>query len=86
MNVFRASLHRNDIDVVAINDLLDIDHLIYLLKYDSVHGNCDATIIADDDGIIVNGQKLLFFQKILQILIGKTLESLQLLNQQVYLH
>ena len=49
--VFRASLHRDDIDVVAINDLLDIDHLIYLLKYDSVHGNCDASITADDDGI-----------------------------------
>ena len=61
--VFRASLHRNDIDVVAINDLLDIDHLIYLLKYDSVHGNCDATIIADDDGIIVNGQKIVILSE-----------------------
>ena len=61
--VFRASLHRNDIDVVAINDLLDIDHLIYLLKYDSVHGNCDATIISDDDGIIVNGQKIVILSE-----------------------
>ena len=61
--VFRASLHRNDIDVVAINDLLDIDHLIYLLKYDSVHGNCDATITADDDGIIVNGQKIVILSE-----------------------
>ena len=61
--VFRASLHRNDIDVVAINDLLDIDHLIYLLKYDSVHGNCDASITADDDGIIVNGQKIVILSE-----------------------
>ena len=61
--VFRASLHRNDIDVVAINDLLDIDHLIYLLKYDSVHGNCDAIITADDDGIIVNGQKIVILSE-----------------------
>ena len=35
--VLRASLERDDIDVVAINDLLNIDHLAYLLKYDSVH-------------------------------------------------
>ena len=31
--VFRASLKRNDIDIVAINDLLDVEHLAYLLKY-----------------------------------------------------
>jgi glyceraldehyde 3-phosphate dehydrogenase len=41
--VFRASLKRNDIDVVAINDLLDVEHLAYLLKYDSVHGTVDAS-------------------------------------------
>ena len=40
--VFRASLKRNDVDVVGINDLLDVEHLAYLLKYDSVHGTCDA--------------------------------------------
>ncbi|MBT8210410.1 MAG: type I glyceraldehyde-3-phosphate dehydrogenase, partial [Eudoraea sp.] len=36
--VFRASFDRDNIEVVAINDLLDVDHLAYLLKYDSVHG------------------------------------------------
>ncbi len=61
--VFRVSLLRDDIDVVAINDLLDIDHLIYLLKYDSVHGNCDASITADVDGIIVNGQKIVILSE-----------------------
>ena len=36
--VFRESYKRADISVVAINDLLDVNHLAYLLKYDSVHG------------------------------------------------
>ena len=36
--VLRLSLNRSDVEVVAINDLLDIKHLAYLLKYDSVHG------------------------------------------------
>ena len=42
--VMRASLQRDDIEVVAVNDLLDLDHLAYLLKYDSVHGKCNADI------------------------------------------
>ena len=37
--VFRAAAGRSDVQIVAINDLLDVDHLAYLLKYDSVHGN-----------------------------------------------
>jgi glyceraldehyde 3-phosphate dehydrogenase len=36
--VFRASVDRDDIEVVGINDLLDVDYLAYMLKYDSVHG------------------------------------------------
>ena len=56
--VFRSAINNDDFNVVSVNDLLNIDHLAYLLKYDSVHGNCDATITADDDGIIVNGQKI----------------------------
>ena len=42
--VFRATVKRPDVDVVAINDLLDVDHLAYLLKYDSVHGRFDGTV------------------------------------------
>ena len=37
--VLRLSLNRSDVEVIAINDLLDINHLVYLLKYDSVHGS-----------------------------------------------
>ena len=42
--VMRASLERDDVQIVAINDLLDINHLAYLLKYDSVHAKCNADI------------------------------------------
>jgi len=51
---FRAILNRDDVEVVAINDLLDIDHLAYLLKYDSVHGKCDASIEVSGNNLIVN--------------------------------
>ena len=51
---FRAILDRDDAEVVAINDLLDIDHLAYLLKYDSVHGKCDASIKVSGNNLIVN--------------------------------
>ena len=52
--VFRASLKRNDVQVVGINDLLDVEHLAYLLKYDSVHGTCDASIEVKDGNLIVD--------------------------------
>ena len=52
--VFRASLNRNDVKVVGINDLLDVEHLAYLLKYDSVHGTCDASIEVKDGNLIVD--------------------------------
>ena len=54
--VFRASLQRDDIQVVAINDLLDVEHLAYLLKYDSVHGTVDALIEVADGQLIVDGK------------------------------
>jgi len=54
--VFRASLNRDDIEVVAINDLLDVEHLAYLLKYDSVHGTVDASIEVADGQLVVDGK------------------------------
>ena len=53
--VFRASLKRNDVQVVGINDLLDVEHLAYLLKYDSVHGTCSADIEVKNGDLIVDG-------------------------------
>ncbi len=56
--VFRASLNRDDIEVVAINDLLDVEHLAYLLKYDSVHGIVDASVEVFDGQLVVNGKTI----------------------------
>lgn len=54
--VFRTTVKRGDVDVVAINDLLDVEHLAYLLKYDSVHGKFDGTVDTKDGNLIVNGK------------------------------
>ena len=56
---FRVAASRsNDIEVVGINDLLDVDHLAYLLKYDSVHGQFDGAIDTKDGNLIVNGNTI----------------------------
>ncbi len=54
--VFRASLTRDDIEVVAINDLLDDEYLAYLLKYDSVHGRFTGDVSVKDGDLVVNGK------------------------------
>ncbi|MCC1484187.1 type I glyceraldehyde-3-phosphate dehydrogenase [Winogradskyella immobilis] len=56
--VFRATAKRSDVDVVAINDLLDVDHLAYLLKYDSVHGRFDGTVEVKDGNLVVDGKTI----------------------------
>ncbi len=53
--VFRASVQRDNVEVVAINDLLDVEHLAYLLEYDSVHGRFDGTVEVKDGHLVVNG-------------------------------
>ena len=55
---FRAILKRDDIEVVAINDLLDVEHLAYLLKYDSVHGKLNDQISSKENCLIVNGNEI----------------------------
>lgn len=52
--VFRESFNRDNVEVVAINDLLDVDHLAYLLKYDSVHGRFDGKVEVKDGQLYVN--------------------------------
>ncbi len=54
--VFRESTKRDGVEVVAINDLLDVEHLAYLLKYDSVHGRFDGTIEVKGGNLVVNGK------------------------------
>ena len=55
---FRATVARNDVQVVAINDLLDVDYLAYLLKYDSVHGKFDGEVAVKDGKLVVNGNEI----------------------------
>jgi glyceraldehyde 3-phosphate dehydrogenase len=54
--VFRASLKHPDVEVVAVNDLTDSATMAHLLKYDSVHGTLDRSIVAKDDVIEVDGK------------------------------
>ncbi len=56
--VFRAAAERDNVEVVAINDLLEVDHLAYLLKYDSVHGRFNGTVEIADGHLVVNGKKV----------------------------
>ena len=52
--VFRETFNRENVEVVAINDLLDVDHLAYLLKYDSVHGRFAGKVEVKDGKLYVN--------------------------------
>lgn len=54
--VFRASVERTDIEVVAINDLIDVEYMAYMLKYDSTHGRFNGTVEVKDGNLIVNGK------------------------------
>lgn len=56
--VFRATLKRDNVEVVAINDLLDVEHLAYLLEYDSVHGRYDGKIEVKDGNLVVEGKTI----------------------------
>ena len=56
--VMRAAAERNDIEVVAINDLLDTDYIAYLLKYDSTHGLFDGEVTVDNNSLVVNGKTI----------------------------
>tara|TARA_Y100000739_G_scaffold64843_1_gene53933 strand:+ start:535 stop:1536 length:1002 start_codon:yes stop_codon:yes gene_type:complete len=56
--VFRASLLNANIEVVAINDLVDAEYLAYLLKYDSVHGKLDVEVSRDSNYINVDGKQI----------------------------
>ncbi len=55
---FRIAAQNKNVEVVAINDLLDVDHLAYLLKYDSVHGKYDGSVEVKDGNLFVDGTKI----------------------------
>ena len=55
---FRVASQRKNVQVVAINDLLDVDYLAYMLKYDSVHGRFDGDVEVKNGKLIVNGNEI----------------------------
>ena len=55
---FRIMQNRNDVEVVAINDLTDVNTLAHLLKYDSVHGKFDGEVSVVDGNIVANGKSI----------------------------
>ena len=56
--LFSVLLKRSDIEIVAINDLLDAEYMAYMLKYDSTHGRFDGTVEVKDGHLVVNGKKI----------------------------
>ncbi|MDR1055256.1 MAG: type I glyceraldehyde-3-phosphate dehydrogenase [Prevotellaceae bacterium] len=56
--VFRAAVERNDIEIVGINDLIDVNYMAYMLKYDSTHGQFKGTIEVKDGKLVVNGHPI----------------------------
>ena len=56
--VFRASLNHPEIEIVGINDLCPADYLAYMLKYDTMHGKCEAEVGHTENAIIVNGKEI----------------------------
>ena len=55
---FRIASERPEVEVVGINDLLDVEHLAYLLKYDSVHGQFKGSIEINNGNLVVNGNEI----------------------------
>lgn len=55
---FRIAAKRANVEIVAINDLLDVEHLAYLLKYDSVHGKYNGTVDVKDGHLVVDGKTI----------------------------
>jgi glyceraldehyde 3-phosphate dehydrogenase len=55
---FRAAIQRNDIEIVGINDLIDVEYMAYMLKYDTVHGGFKGTVEVKNGHLVVNGHTI----------------------------
>ncbi|MFY8022414.1 MAG: type I glyceraldehyde-3-phosphate dehydrogenase [Bacteroidia bacterium] len=56
--VFRAAINNPQVEIVGINDLIDVDYMAYMLKYDSTHGIFKGDIAIDGGHLVVNGKKI----------------------------
>ncbi|MBE7014999.1 MAG: type I glyceraldehyde-3-phosphate dehydrogenase [Ruminococcaceae bacterium] len=60
--VFRAAMENQKVDVVAINDpFIDLDYMVYMLKYDTVHGRFNGEVSVKGDKLVVNGKEISVF-------------------------
>jgi glyceraldehyde 3-phosphate dehydrogenase len=57
--VFRSAVKQKDINIIGINDLLEVNHLAYMLKYDSVHGPFDGSIEVINNNLVVDGNQVM---------------------------
>jgi glyceraldehyde 3-phosphate dehydrogenase len=55
---FRASVLRNDMEIVGINDLIDVEYMAYMLRYDTIHGGFKGTVAVKDGKLVVNGNAI----------------------------
>jgi glyceraldehyde 3-phosphate dehydrogenase len=56
--VFRAAQQRNDIEIVGINDLISVEYMSYMLRYDTIHGQFKGTVEVKDGQLVVNGKTI----------------------------
>ena len=56
--VFRATQERNDIEIVGINDLIDVEYMAYMLRYDTMHGQFKGSVEVKDGKLVVNGKSI----------------------------
>ena len=56
--VFRAAMAKDNLEIVGINDLISVDYMAYMLRYDTMHGQFKGTIEAKDGKLVVNGQAI----------------------------
>lgn len=56
--VFRAASNNPNVEIVGINDLIDVDYMAYMLKYDSTHGRFDGTVEVKNGMLVVNGKNI----------------------------
>lgn len=56
--VFRAAMNNPQVEIVGINDLIDVDYMAYMLKYDSTHGRFNGDIAVVGNALVVNGKKI----------------------------
>jgi glyceraldehyde 3-phosphate dehydrogenase len=56
--VFRAAINNPKVEIVGINDLIDVDYMAYMLKYDSTHGRFNGDVAIEGGHLVVNGKKI----------------------------